>query len=84
MAVPGLSSTKEGASPAATPGDHSAQSGTVTFQSGRTSAAITVAVRGDTEPEPDEFVLISFAARGSDVTMGRFFGLAVVEVSNDD
>ncbi|MGH9230276.1 MAG: hypothetical protein ACRD07_16400 [Acidimicrobiales bacterium] len=56
----------------------------MTFQSGRTSAAITVAVRGDTEPEPDEFVLISFAARGSDVTMGRFFGLAVVEVSNDD
>jgi Dolichyl-phosphate-mannose-protein mannosyltransferase len=71
------------ASPAAAD-DYLADSGTVTFPRGETDAAITVTVRGDVEREPDEFVLISFAPTEPDVTMGGLFGLAAVEINNDD
>jgi hypothetical protein len=72
------------ASPADTPDDYLAGSGTVTFSPGETDASITITINGDKEPEPDEFVLLSFAPTTADVTMGGLFGLGVVEVSNDD
>jgi hypothetical protein len=72
------------ASPAGTPDDYRGSSGTVTFHPGETNATITVTVSGDTEPEPDEFVLISLDATDADVTMGGLFGLGVAEISNDD
>jgi Dolichyl-phosphate-mannose-protein mannosyltransferase len=72
------------ASPAATPDDYSERNGTVTFRPGETRATITVSVNGDAEPEPDEFLLVSFAATAADVKIGGLFGLGVVEISNDD
>jgi hypothetical protein len=56
----------------------------VTFPPGETDATITITINGDTEPEPDEFVLIAFAATTADVQIGGLFGLGVVEISNDD
>lgn len=72
------------ASPADTPDDYAAQNGTVTFRPGDTDATISVTVQGDPEPEPDEFMVISFAATAANVTMGGLFGLGAVEISNDD
>jgi Dolichyl-phosphate-mannose-protein mannosyltransferase len=72
------------ASPADTPDDYPERNGTVTFRPADTHATITVTVNGDTEPEPDEFLLVSFAATAADVKIGGLFGLGVVEISNDD
>jgi hypothetical protein len=72
------------ASPAEAPADHAARRGTVTFRPGETKATIPVTVNGDTEPEPDEFVIVSLAATTANVTMGGLFGLVVVEITDDD
>jgi Dolichyl-phosphate-mannose-protein mannosyltransferase len=72
------------ASPADTPDDYPERNGTVTFRPGDTHATITVTIEGDTEPEPDEFVLIAFAPTAGDVKVGGLFGLGVVEISDDD
>jgi Dolichyl-phosphate-mannose-protein mannosyltransferase len=72
------------ASPAETPDDYPASNGTVTFRPGETDATIAITINGDQRPEPDEFVVISFAPTAADVTMGGLFGLGVVEISNDD
>jgi hypothetical protein len=72
------------ASPADTPDDYPEGDGTVTFHPGDTHATITITVDGDTEPEPDEFVLIAFTPTAGDVKVGGLFGLGVVEISDDD
>jgi hypothetical protein len=56
----------------------------VIFDPGETNAFITVTIRGDAQSEPYEFVLISFHATNPDVTIGRPFGLGVIEIADDD
>jgi hypothetical protein len=72
------------ASPADTPDDYLPRSGAVTFRRGDTDATITVTVKANTKAEPDEFVLISFAATAADVKIGGLFGLGLVEISDHD
>lgn len=71
------------ASPAETPGDL-AQEGTVTIPPGATQATVTVTVNGDTVPEPNEFLLVSFRAPAGDVTVGGLLGLGAATISDDD
>ena len=72
------------ASLADAPDDYPPSNGTVTFRPGDTDATIHVSLAGDTQPEPDEFLLIPFTATSADVTIGGLFGLGVVEISDDD
>jgi hypothetical protein len=62
------------ASPANASHDYAARQGTVTFRPGDTDATVTVTVIGDTQPEPDEFVLISFVPTTADARIAGLFG----------
>jgi hypothetical protein len=70
--------------PAKEPADYSAAEGTVTFAPGETNATVDVPVNGDTDPESDEFVLVSFRTAQPDVRLGGIYGLGVGVITNDD
>jgi Dolichyl-phosphate-mannose-protein mannosyltransferase len=72
------------AEPAEEPADYLAGEGTVTFPAGETSAAVDVTVNGDTEPESDEFVLVSFHTAQPEVRVRGLYGLGVGVIRNDD
>jgi hypothetical protein len=69
---------------AATPGlDHVAASGSVTFAPGETARSVPVTILGDTTPEPDELVVLSFL-NPVNARIGGFWGLAFAGIADDD
>jgi uncharacterized protein YjiK len=76
-----VASAPAGQADAAT--DYVPVSGTVTFDSGETATTVTVPVNGDTAPEADEYVVVSFhdATNGY---VGGFYGLGLGHIVNDD
>src|SRR5207247_2498531 len=54
----------------------------MTFDPGRTTATMTVQVKGDTVFEPDETFFVNLTACNGDVTIGR--GQALGTIINDD
>ncbi len=75
-------------------GDYAVTSGSLTFSPGTTSLPVTVAVNGDTTPEPDEtFYLAVTSVQEGDVSQGAGLGwildddgasVAMLEVSHGD
>ena len=65
------------------PDDYTSASGTVTFQPGETAKTIAVTVRDDTIEEPDELFVVVFF-RPQNATIGGFYGLAFVNLLDDD
>jgi hypothetical protein len=65
------------------PGDYAATSGTVTFTPGQTAKTVPVVINGDPVREADELVIISFT-NPTNATLGGFFGLGVITITNDD
>ena len=63
--------------------DYVAASGTVTFAPGETSKTVPVVVNGDTNVEPDEYVVVSFHDP-SQAVMGGTWGLGGLFITNDD
>ena len=63
--------------------DYVPASGVVTFQPGQTSATVSITVVGDTRPEPDEYVVVSFS-QPTNAWMGGFWGLGFAIVTDDD
>lgn len=65
--------------------DYDAASGTVTFPAGSTEPAVpvTVTINGDTAPETDELVVVSFHDPVG-APVGGFFGLGFVAILDDD
>ena len=73
-----------GKAPRADPAtDFTAASGTVTFAPGETAKSVTISVNGDTLPEPDEWITISFN-HPTNAHMGGFYGLGFGVILNDD
>jgi hypothetical protein len=68
---------------ATAPGDFTAASGTVSFAPGQTARTIPIVVRGDVVHEPNEIALVSLR-NPVGATIGGFFGLAFVTITNDD
>ncbi len=78
VAVPGI------AFPHADPtSDYIAGSGTATFAPGQTSTTVSITVRGDAQPEPDELLVVSFG-NPTHARMGGFWGLGFGSVVDDD
>ena len=65
------------------PGDYVTASGTVTFAPGETEQSVAVSVLGDTDVEPDEYLVISFR-NPTNALMGGFWGLGLGTIVNDD
>jgi hypothetical protein len=65
------------------PGDYVVTSGTLTFAPGQTSKTVPVTIRGDTVREANELVTVSFT-NPSGATVGGFYGLGVITITNDD
>ena len=65
------------------PSDYTTTSGTLTFVPGDTLETVPVAVKGDSEHEPQELFLVSLS-NANGATIGGFYGLAFVFVNNDD
>jgi len=63
--------------------DYVPVSGTVTFEPGQTTATAVITVVGDARPEPDEYVVVSFA-QPTNARMGGFWGLGFAVIANDD
>ena len=63
--------------------DYIAGSGTATFAPGQTSTTVSIAVRGDAQPEPDELLVVSFG-NPTHAHMGGFWGLGFGSVVDDD
>jgi hypothetical protein len=63
--------------------DYTPVSGTVTFAPGETSQTIAVTVDGDTDLEPDEYIVVSFR-HPTDAKMGGFWGLGFGGITDDD
>lgn len=63
--------------------DFTAASGTVTFEPGQTEKTVSVVIRGDTLPEPDEFVVVQFG-NPTNARMGGYWGLGFGIIENDD
>ena len=70
-------------SPADTPSDYQAASGTVTFAPGVTSMTVSVTVLGDTVVEPDEYLIVAFT-NPNGATVGGYLGLGFGTIRNDD
>lgn len=69
---------------AAAPGDdYSAASGSVTFAPGETATSVAISIAGDTVPEADELVAVSFR-NPSNATMGGYWGLGFGGIADDD
>ncbi len=69
--------------PMADAADYVVASGTVSFAPGETSKVVSITVRGDVTVEPDEMVVVSFAA-AVNATIGGYFGLGFGVITNDD
>jgi hypothetical protein len=63
--------------------DYTPASGTVTFAPGATTAFASISVNGDTEVEPDEYIVVVFGDPVN-ATMGRFINLGFGAIDNDD
>jgi subtilisin family serine protease len=63
--------------------DYRSKEGTITFQPGKTSRVLKIAVRGDLLEEPDEAFLVAFEDP-TEATLGGLFGLGVGVVVDDD
>jgi alpha-tubulin suppressor-like RCC1 family protein len=63
--------------------DYTPVSGTVTFLPGETTATVSITVGGDTEIEPDEYIVVSFHDPVG-ALMGGFWGLGFGTIANDD
>jgi len=63
--------------------DYVATTGTVTFAPGETAKTVPVTIVGDGTVEPDELVVVAFN-NPMGATMGGFFGLGLVSITNDD
>jgi hypothetical protein len=63
--------------------DYAASSGTATFAPGSTSATATIPIAGDTMPEPDELIVISFHTP-TNARLGGFWGLGFGGIADDD
>lgn len=63
--------------------DYTPAAGTVSFEPGGTYATVTVEVKGDTVPEPDEYIVVQFG-NPTNATMGGFWGLGFGSISDDD
>ena len=70
-------------SSAVAPGDYVTASGTVTFAPGQTSQTVAVSVKGDTVNEANEGFFVSFS-NPTNATIGGFYGLGSVTITNDD
>jgi hypothetical protein len=55
----------------------------VTFEPGQTTATAVLTVVGDTGPEPDEYVVVSFS-QPTNARMGGFWGLGFAVITDDD
>jgi subtilisin family serine protease len=64
-------------------GDYRSEQGTLTFQPGKTSRVLKIAVRGDLLDEPDEAFLVAFE-HPTEATIGGLFGLGVGLILDDD
>ena len=65
------------------PGDYTAKTGTLTFDVGETSKAITVPVIDDTTDEADEVFTVTLSAPGGGATLGTLITSSVTIVDND-
>ena len=63
--------------------DFTSASGTVTFAPGETTKTVTISVNGDTDVEPNEWIVVSFK-NPTNATMGGFYGLGFGVITNDD
>jgi hypothetical protein len=63
--------------------DYTPSSGTVTFAAGETAKNVTIPISGDTDPEPDEYIVVSFHDP-TNATMGGFWGLGFGVITDDD
>jgi probable HAF family extracellular repeat protein len=63
--------------------DYAPGSGTVTFAPGQTSATVSIVVHGDTQVEPDEYVIVAFSDPAG-ARIGGFYGLGFGIILNDD
>jgi hypothetical protein len=70
--------------PQAAPGtDYAPGTGTVTFAPGQTRTRVRIAVRGDTQPESDEMLVVSFGSP-THARMGGYWGLGFGSIVDDD
>jgi hypothetical protein len=63
--------------------DYTPGGGTVTFTPGDTNEAVTITVNGDTTPEPNECVIVSFS-NATNARIGGYYGLGAGTILNDD
>jgi hypothetical protein len=63
--------------------DYIPASGTLTFAPGETSKTVTVLVNGDTQVEPDEYLMVAFSHATNGYVAG-FWGLGFGVITNDD
>ncbi|MGZ4716861.1 MAG: Calx-beta domain-containing protein, partial [Acidimicrobiales bacterium] len=70
-------------SPADTPADYQASSGTVTFAPGETVRSVSITVDADTIDEPDEYLLVAFA-NPTNASIGGYLGLGFGTIQDDD
>jgi chitinase len=63
-------------------GDYGAKSGTVTIRAGETSASVTIKIKGDAVPEPDETFRVTLSNPGSGATITR--AIATGTIRTDD
>jgi hypothetical protein len=64
--------------------DYGSLAGHVIFAPGETSQTVTLQVYGDTLPESDEYLVVSFSDPSGPAVMGGFWGLAFGGILNDD
>jgi pimeloyl-ACP methyl ester carboxylesterase len=63
--------------------DYDAQQGVLQIPSGSASGSIRLSVRGDTTPEPDELIVVSFG-RPQNAVLGGYLGLGFGVITDDD
>jgi hypothetical protein len=66
------------------PDDYAAESGTLTFKAGKTTASVTLAVTPDTAVEPDETFHVILSNPSGGFSLDQHHSDAVVTILNDD
>jgi hypothetical protein len=66
------------------PADYASGTGTVVLEPGETNGSAVIVVNGDTAPEPDEYVLVTFTSPTPGIRVGGAFGIGGGVITNDD
>ena len=63
--------------------DYTPASGSITFPRGKTTASVSISVKGDTLVEPDEYIVVSLN-HAVNAWLGGYYGLGFGVITNDD